>query len=135
MQGIEWLSEAQASADFVPRFIFSPHLYSNLGTELGVFDYSLALSSNVQVPLWSGGVVDLRHLLPIMHSDSYDDGEYFARERHKSEVDRILFHQAFALPVGIVTQFTLGQVYKSYLGILNETRWQSPSGKHRIKTD
>lgn len=134
-QGVVWSSKKQAASSFVPRLIFSPHLRSALGTELGVFDYSLALSSNVQLPLWKGAVLDIRHLLPVMHSDSYDDGEYFAGGRHKSEVDRILFHQAFALPGTIVTQFSVGQVYKSYRGLLNETRWQSASGLHRVKTE
>ena len=135
LQGITWSSEKQASGSFVPRLIFGPHLYSTLGTEMGVFDYSLALSSNLQVPLWKGAVVDIRHLLPIMNSDSYDDGEYFAESRHRNEVDRILFHQAFALPAAIVTQFSVGQIYKTYHGLVNETRWQSASGKHRIKTE
>jgi len=132
---IEWLSERQASSHFVPRVIFSPHLRSALGTELGVFDYSLALSSNVQLSLWKGGVVDVRYLLPITHSDSYDDGEYFANSRHESELDRILFHQAFRLSAGITTQFSGGQVYKDYAGVLNETLWQSPLGAHRVKTE
>lgn len=135
LQDVAWFSEKQASGNFVPRFIFSPHLRSNIGTEMGVFDYSLALSSNLQMSLWPGGVVDVRHLLPIAHSDSYDDGQYFANSRHKSEVDRILFHQAFALPAGFITQFSAGQVYKSYLGALNETRWESEAGAHRIKTE
>lgn len=134
-QGIEWEAAREASSHFVPRFIFSPHLRSSMGTEYGVFDYSLALSSNVQMSVWKGGVVDVRHLLPITHSDSYADGEGFAKSRHKNEVDRILFHQAISLPAGFMTQFSAGQVYKSYRGILNESRWQSPSGTHRVKTE
>lgn len=134
-QGVSWFSKKQASSNFVPRVIFAPHLYSNIGTELGVFDYSLALSSNLQLPLWKGGVIDTRYLLPVMHSDSYDDGEYFANSRHKSQLDRILFHQAFSLPGAITTQFTVGQLYKVYSGIVNETRWESASGLHRIKTE
>ena len=132
---IEWASEREASSHFVPRLIFSPHLRSTLGTELGVFDYSLALSSNVQMSVWKGGVVDVRHLLPIANSDDYDDGEYFENARHKSEVDRILFHQAFVLPAGFSTQFSGGQIYKNYLGAINESRWQSPEGTHRFKTE
>ncbi|MFT6985202.1 MAG: hypothetical protein ACJAT7_001010 [Psychromonas sp.] len=135
LSDVTWYSQRQASGNFVPRFIFSPHLRSAMGTEFGVFDYSLALSSNLQISLWSGGVVDVRHLLPVAHSDSYDDGEYFANARHKSEVDRILFHQAFALPGAIMTQFSAGQIYKSYRGVLNETRWESATGTHRIKTE
>ncbi|MGB5444160.1 MAG: YjbH domain-containing protein, partial [Psychromonas sp.] len=134
-QNVAWLSERQASGNFVPRLIFSPNLRSAIGTELGVFDYSLALSSNLQMSLWPGGVADVRHLLPVSHSEDYDDGEYFAASRHESEVDRILFHQAFMLPASIMTQFSVGQVYKSYRGIVNETRWESASGKHRIKSE
>ncbi|WP_022942546.1 YjbH domain-containing protein [Psychromonas hadalis] len=132
---VKWSSEREASSHFVPRFIFSPHLRSAMGTEFGVFDYSLALSSNIQMSLWKGGVVDVRHLLPITHSDSYDDGQYFENGRHVSEVDRILFHQAFGLPASFTTQFSGGQIYKNYLGVLNETYWQSPEGDHRFKTE
>lgn len=134
-QNVAWLSARQASGNFVPRFIFSPHLRSSIGTELGVFDYSLALSSNLQMSLWPGGVADVRHLLPLTHSEDYDDGEYFANNRHKSEVDRILFHQAFTLPASIMTQFSVGQINKAYRGMVNETRWESASGKHRVKTE
>ncbi|MCP4321217.1 MAG: YjbH domain-containing protein [Psychromonas sp.] len=132
---IDWVSESEASSHFVPRFIFSPHLRSAMGTELGVFDYSLALSTNLQMSLWKGGVVDIRHLLPLTHSDSYEDGEYFQGSRHVSEVDRILFHQGFGLPAGFTTQFSGGQIAKNYLGVLNETYWQSPKGMHRFKTE
>jgi len=133
--GIDWVSDSEASSHFVPRFIFSPHLRSAMGTELGVFDYSLALSTNLQMSLWKGGVVDVRHLLPIAHSDSYEDGQYFAGGRHTSEIDRILFHQAFGLPSGFTTQFSAGQIIKNYRGVVNETYWQSPKGVHRFKTE
>jgi len=79
--------------------------------------------------------VDVRHLSPIANSDDYDDGEYFENSRHESEVDRILFHQAFALPAGFSTQFSGGKIYKDFLGGLNETRWQSQEGTHRVKTE
>ena len=132
---VNWESDRQASSHFVPRLIFSPDLRSSLGTEFGVFDYSLALSTNIQMSLWKGGVVDVRHLLPLANSDSYDDGQYFEESRHKSEVDRILFHQAFKLPAGFTTQFSGGQLRKDYLGVMNETHWQSSQGTHRFKTE
>lgn len=130
-----WQYQQRNDSAYRLRLILAPSYYSFLGTEMGVLDYSLALSSNVQMQLWPGASLDVRHLLPITHSDDFDDGEYFADSRHKSRVDRALFHQGFALPQNILTQFSAGLVRSHYIGGMNEMRWQSPQGAHRISTE
>lgn len=132
---ITWQRTQAEDSAYRLRLIFAPSYYSFLGTEMGVLDYSLALSSNLQMQLWQGASVDVRHLLPLTHSDDFDDGEYFAGSRHKSRVDRALFHQGFALPYNLLTQFSAGLVRAKYVGAMNETRWQSPSGRHRVSSE
>jgi hypothetical protein len=112
--------------------IFSPSLYSTIGSEYGVFDYSLALSTNVQVPVWKGGLVDVRHMLPLSHSDDYADGERFGQDRHTRTVDRILLHQGIALPAGMLAQVSVGQIASHYQGGTSEWRWQSTQGTHKL---
>ncbi|PMH45943.1 hypothetical protein BCU68_09105 [Vibrio sp. 10N.286.49.B3] len=127
-----WLTDRDNTHTFKPRVILSPSLYSTIGTERGVFDYSLALSTNVQLPIWTGGSLDVRHLLPLSHSDDFEDGKAFADARHKSTVDRILFHQGFKLPADVFTQFSVGQIKSDYVGGTAEFRWQSPQGAHKL---
>ncbi|MCE2573596.1 YjbH domain-containing protein [Motilimonas eburnea] len=132
---VAWQQTQLNDSAYKLRLIFAPSYYSFLGTEMGVLDYSLALSSNVQMQLWQGASIDVRHLLPITHSDDFDDGEYFAQSRHKNRVDRALFHQGFLLPQNTLTQFSAGLVRSHFVGAMNETRWQSPQGAHRFSAE
>ena len=126
-----WSGEVAASGSWLPRVNFSPNLRSTIGTEWGVFDYSLALGTNLTIDLWQGAVFDIRHLLPVLASD--DAGKYKRPvEKHRNEIDRILIHQAFQLPFNLFSQFSGGLLYSKYRGVLNETQWQSSSGKHKV---
>ncbi|SEG70119.1 YjbH domain-containing protein [Vibrio hangzhouensis] len=132
LDDVNWNSNKQNSHLFKPRVIFSPSLYSTIGSEYGVFDYSLALATNVQVPVWTGAMVDVRHMLPISHSDDYADGERFGNSRHTSTVDRILLHQGVTLPAGVMAQISIGQVGTNYQGGTSEFRWQTEQGTHKF---
>ncbi|MCG9565848.1 YjbH domain-containing protein [Vibrio chagasii] len=112
------------------QVIVSPALYHNTATEYGVFDYSLALATNLYTPLWKGAALDLRHVMPLAESDDFEEGRIWGDDAFENEVDRVLFHQAFQLPYNLTTQFSFGQVYGNYLGALNETQYASNSGRH-----
>ena len=121
------------SSTFKPRLILAPAIRSNVATEYGVFDYSLALSSNLQLPMWQGAMFDVRHFLPLSNSDDFNDGKIWANNRYHSEVDRVLVHQAFWLPADLFTKFSAGRMLSDYDGVQNETRWESELGVHRLK--
>ena len=116
-----------------PRLILAPAIRSFVATDYGVLDYSLALSSNVQVPMWEGALFDVRHFQPLANTDDLDDGRIWEDTRYKSEVDRILMHQAFWLPGNLFTKFSAGRMLFDYDGVENETRWESARGDHRVK--
>lgn len=123
------------SSAFKPRLVLAPAIRSNVATEYGVFDYSLAMSSNLQLPMWQGSMFDARHFLPLSNSDDFDDGNIWADARYKSEIDRVLVHQAFWLPANVFTKFSAGRMLFDYDGAENETRWESEQGVHRMKLE
>lgn len=131
---VDWVVKNEASAHFVPRFIFSPNTPSLIGTEYGAFDYQLGLSSNFQMSIWDGALIDIRHLSsPILSSDDFEDGEYFERQYGiKEGIDRRLFHQTFSLPYNLFTKFSYGRIGGQSDGLLNETRWASDNNLHRL---
>lgn len=132
LESVNWLTHEQRKASYTPRLGLAPSLYSSLGTDYGVFDYSLALAVNLQLPLWQGAEIDVRGMAPIEHTNDYGKGREFPFQKHQSGVDRILIHQAFSLPHNVMTQFSLGRIFRDYEGVMNETRWQSPSGRHKV---
>ncbi len=123
------------NASFRPRLVVAPAIRSNVATEYGVLDYSLALSSNLQLPLWQGAMFDTRHLAPLSESDDYEDGAIWGKSRYESEFDRVLVHQAFRLPAELFTKFSAGRIMSDYEGVQNETRWESAQGVHRFKLE
>ncbi|MGO2510034.1 MAG: YjbH domain-containing protein [Vibrio hibernica] len=114
------------------QVILSPAVRYSLATEYGVLDYSLALASNVYVPLWQGSAIDIRYLLPVDDSDDYQQGGLWANSQYESEIDRAVVHQAFRLPFNLMTQFSAGYVNAGYIGAANETIWYSPEGYHSL---
>jgi hypothetical protein len=131
---VDWVVKNESSAHFVPRLIFSPAVSSLIGTEYGAFDYQLVLSSNLQMSVWDGGVIDLRHLsTPLLNSDDFEQGEYFDRQYGiKDGIDNRLFHQTFSLPYNVFSKFSYGRINGNSDGLLNETRWASDNNLHRV---
>lgn len=148
-QNIAWTQKTQASSFGRTQVILAPALRYGLATEYGVWDYSLALATNVYTTLWQGAALDIRHILPLSNSDDYEDG-YWQESQFTNEIDRAVIHQAFALPFGIMTQFSGGYLsannfgvtsthpanssggydLSGYLGGSNETEWVSATGRH-----
>lgn len=114
------------------QVIVSPAARYSLATEYGVLDYSVALATNVYIPLWKGFAADVRYLLPIDNSDDYEDGKIWGNNQFDNEIDRAVLHQAFRLPFNMMTQFSAGYIYGGYLGGANETTWYSPEGYHSL---
>ena len=125
-----------ASPFAVPRISLSPVLSNFIGTELGVFDYSLALRSSVEVPLWQGATLlgDYDH--QIRQSEDFERGRSFYRWSLPSRWTNVALIQAFQLPFRIYSSVGFGQfkgVYQEeYKGVFGEASWQSPQGVHRL---
>jgi hypothetical protein len=132
-QKVSWLDEAINSGFGRSQVILSPALQHRDATEYGVFDYSLALATNLYTTLWQGAAIDIRHFLPISNSDDFDDdGDLWGSNRYESEIDRIMVHQAFQTPYNIMTQFSGGYIAGDYIGLMNESQWTSESGRHSV---
>ncbi|TRX57162.1 YjbH domain-containing protein [Thalassomonas sp. M1454] len=131
---VDWQVENIESAHFVPRLTLAPEVKSLVGTEYGTFDYDFALSSRLQMSVWSGGVIEVRHLSDtISNSDDFEDGEYIQGKYGLTDgIDTRLFHQSFALPYNFFTQFSYGRIEDNVDGLLNETRWADNSNTHRF---
>lgn len=131
-RNVEWSEGRRRRLSFgLPRISFAPVQDSSLGTDWGVLDYTFGLSTNLTMDLWPGAVVDIRHLNEVYSSDDVGFPNHPVAPI-RDGVDRILLHQSFSLPLGVMTQFSLGQVYYDYQAIINETRWESANGRHRF---
>lgn len=130
---VEWKTERVNSGTLDSQLVLSPMVRHGVATEFGVYDYSFAMSSNLYTFLWSGGAVDIRHILPLAESDDFEDGGYFEDSAYENEIDRAMVHQFFRLPyVDVANQVSLGLVKTDYVGARSESAWFSPSGAHAL---
>lgn len=132
LKATEWLDDVKEKGFGRSQLILSPAVRHRTATEYGVFDYSLALASNLYTPLWQGAAIDIRHFTPVENSDDFDDGGFWEDDRFESEVDRVLVHQAVRFPFDVTSQVSAGIIYKDYKGLMNETQWSSPTGMHTV---
>lgn len=133
--GVTWVGLARSNSPyFKPRVTFSPALTNSYATELGVYDFSLALRADVEVPLWQGAGVSFGGQAHVANSDDFDKNAPFRRLREETGIDRAVFYQTLSLPFGLYNQTQVG-FYKEtydYTGITNETTWLSETGRHKV---
>lgn len=132
---IEWLYTDSARRKYA-EIILYPHIRSFIGTEIGVIDYSLALRSQLQIPLWQGGMISTSIDVPAMTSSNFEGQRPFSTFRHTSGMQDLFLHQLYK-PLSNLTNLTsIGQMTvdnEDYRGIFNETYWYWGNQGHRLR--
>ncbi|ALO40958.1 YjbH domain-containing protein [Pseudoalteromonas phenolica] len=136
--GIMWVGNtAEQSPYFLPRVTFSPALAATYATELGVYDFSLALRADIEVPLWKGAGVNITMQEVVADTEDFEKGDSFEGRRLKGGLNQAVFYQAVELPFNIynLTQVGMFRDYFDYYGFINETTWVSPGGRHQLSAN
>lgn len=60
-----------------PQVSIAPKLRKFMATEIGMYDYALALNTHIRMPLFSGTELSLDHELPISESDALHQAKPF----------------------------------------------------------
>jgi len=132
-QDVQWLNQSVSDHFWLkPRFTFWPSLVSTVGTELGMFDASLALLSHLELPLWQGAAISAVHLTQLAETEDFKDGEYFDKWKQKNGIQEYSLHQTISLPFNVKNMVFAGKYRQDYNYLANEIRWQSDNGVHRI---
>jgi hypothetical protein len=121
---------------FVPRISFEPKVSSFVGTELGVVDYSIALRTNFEVPIWSGAVIKASYDENVDQTEDYEEGRTFYRYANPSRWSSYVAKQTVKLPFDVYASAGIGRFYDTYAqdydGVIAEGLWQSPNGTHQF---
>lgn len=134
-KGVTWVGLTRSNSPyFKPRVTVGPALTNSYATELGVYDFSLAVRADLDLPLWQGGGFSAGGQVHVANSDDFDKDGPFRRLREESGFDRAILYQTLALPFGIYNQTQIGYFKEDYdyTGITNETSWLSDAGRHKV---
>lgn len=152
-ENANWVVARQAPSWRTLRVSISPVLRTNIGSEVGVLDYSLGANIGLLLPLWSGASVEARHDVPLTHTSDYQGREIFADRRVRSRLERLAFTQTMRLPLerwiagnddvaisrwalaSVLAQGSVGRFGGHYDGVHGAMRWEPGNGKHRVTAE
>ncbi|QTL36063.1 YjbH domain-containing protein [Pseudoalteromonas viridis] len=133
--GVAWIGGGTVNSPyFKPRLTLGPALSSTYATELGVYDFSLALRADLEIPVWRGAGINITAQTVVADTEDFEPGDTFESRREQNGLERAVFYQTLDLPFGLYNQTQVGffREYYDYKGIINETAWVSPSGRHKL---
>lgn len=114
-----------------------PVLNTSVGTEYGVFDYSLGLRTDVEipVPLGRGTSIVAAATVPIDNSDNFEEGRVYGNQRFTSQINQVILQNHFRPTPNISV---LGGVGYNTIGedgfLVGQTTalWQPGDGKNQF---
>jgi len=149
-EGAAWVVRGLQPSWKTLRVQLSPVLRTNLGTELGAFDYSAGLNVGFSQPLWAGATADWRVQGEVAHSDDYGPGRFFERRRVLPGTERLALTQTVQVNLprllgaadeaavrdrrlsGLSAQGTIGRMGHHFDGVYGSARWEPGQGRHRV---
>jgi hypothetical protein len=131
--GTEWIAEDLEASRVLVRVGFFPLVTQFIGTEVGAFDFALALGVTGTVPLWRGAVLDSLFQVPILHSRNFRDGQRFDIFRPRGGLRDLFFHQTFRLAPEVLNMTSVGRYRFDHYGVFNETTWSPGTGVHGVR--
>jgi hypothetical protein len=129
---ISWYAKESYGWDLKPKVMVSPALVHATATEYGIWDYSLAVQTDVTVSLWQGALVSATYSEPVDNSDDFEEGMVFGNSRFISVMDEYQVQQTLLLTPGLFTTLHAGHFVRDYDGYYNQTVWYSPEGTHKV---
>ena len=134
---VNWV-DSEITANRSPIDIrIQPVLNTSVGTEFGVFDYSLGLRTDVEIPIsiGRGTSVVAAATVPIDNSDNFEKGRIYGNQRITSKIDQVVLQNHFRPTpnislLGGVGYNTIGE--DGYLVGQTAALWQPGDGKNQF---
>ena len=134
---IQWFEGVNKGSS--PRFDvkLQPAFSTAIGHEWGVFDYSLALQTDVSLSLWKGGSLLVSGDVALDASKNYEEGKAFADSHHESGLKQVLAQQYYKPHKNVSTLSSMGKVTVNknrYNTLQSEARWVANTGIHQLSS-
>jgi len=97
LKNVNWLPGAIVQNKSPVKIEVRPELNTNVGTEFGIFDYSLGVTTKVDIPITKGVNIIASATLPISNTDNFDNGKVFGLRRLGAKLNQVAI-QKFMKP-------------------------------------
>ncbi len=128
---VQWFSpEGKHGAS---RIVIAPVIKHFVGTEVGVYDYSLATSMQGLAPLWKGAEVSANYVANVADSENVRSGGVFAYAHQRSGLASAALSQSFWLNENLLNVVSGGKFLYDYWGVQNEAIWFVPGRDDQVR--
>lgn len=131
----DWKADVSSGRSEWLSLKLEPFVISTIGSELGVYQQSLGLLSELSAPLWPGASAHLSRIDPVHNSHHFRSGGLLEDSRVVSQWKDVSLSQAWVPFDGLVTLFS----YQMALNegsktdhFINQTRYYFGEGRHQV---
>jgi hypothetical protein len=128
---VRWLNTAEGTRGY-SRVRIDPQLIKFVGTELGVFDYSLSMNIQAYVPLWKGAEAGISYVRTLAESDDVKHG-FLGYAQQPNKLKAAILSQAFWVTDRVLNVTTGGKFNYEATGFQNETTWFVPYRDDQVR--
>lgn len=128
---VQWQDPEEGPRGY-SRVRIDPQLVKFVGTELGVFDYSLAANIQAMVPLWKGAELTTSYLTTLAESENVAHG-FLGYAQQRNGLKSAVVSQALWLSDSILNVTSAGKYLYGDRGLQNETIWMVPGRDDQLR--
>lgn len=114
------------------RLRLEPSLVKFIGTDLGVFDYSLAARVTAFAPLWKGAELHASAQGTVQETSDVAEG-LLSVGQQPNGLYSLALSQAFWVTPRLLNVTTAGKLFHDHKGIQNETTWFVPGRDDQVR--
>ncbi|HJW57952.1 MAG TPA: YjbH domain-containing protein [Burkholderiaceae bacterium] len=129
--GVQWFDEQEGARGY-SRIQLEPLLKSFVGTEVGVYDYSLAASARTIVPLWKGAEGVATYVENISDSSNVRNGP-FNYASLRSGLKTATLNQSFWITNRLLNTVSVGKYLYNYTGMQDEATFFVPGREDQVR--
>ena len=129
-QAVKWIDEAEVKNKI--KIQLSPILNYTLGTEYGLFDYSLAVQARGDINVWPGGDAYVDIVKRIDSTKNMSSDGVFSSSRQKDGVKTAALQQSIWLGKNLLASVGAGVYEYKAIGFEGESIYFLPSGEDTI---
>lgn len=129
--GVQWLDGEEGPRGY-SRIRLEPRTVHFVGTEKGLFDYSLAANVQAFVPVWKGAELYTSYLETVAESDDVAHG-FLGWAQQRNGLRTAVLSQAFWLGDSILNVTSAGKYLYDLKGVQNETTWFVPGTDDQVR--
>ena len=131
---VKFVTKKENSSFFKPRLELSPGLTTTVGTEVGLFDYLVALRANAYTNLYDGLTLSAMYEMPLGHSNNFNKDKTYGiqyKDKLENRLVNAQLHQTLHYE-SLLNTTSIGRFQENYNGILNQTNLTTTSGEHGV---